>query len=302
MWFENCLRNQLRRLLTQENTIALDNRIPTLENRFQELDDFGLYLHIPFCNQICPYCPYNKEIYHSEDADRYAKAIIKEIDIYAEMIGRKPMTSLYIGGGTPTTMLYNGLDKILDHIFKVFNVQCDIHMESHPNDLSLDNLNTIKSMGVQHLSIGVEALQDKHLKNLKRPYTVEKVKAAVDRAVGEGFKCVNVDVIFALPGQTYHEIEQTGHTLVEMGVDQVAAYPLFRFPYTKMGATAKGKNIKNSSIFRRRKMLSMLEEIFYDAGFESWAYSWWNTVANAGWGNNWCCCRSPCSHLGNDCS
>jgi oxygen-independent coproporphyrinogen-3 oxidase len=276
MWLEGFLRSQFRRLLIKEDNIALGSKIPVLESRFQDIDEFGLYLHIPFCRQLCPYCPYNKEIYHSETAKSYTKAVIKEIDIYSEMIGSKPVTSFYIGGGTPTTMLYSGLDKILDHVFKVFNLQCDIHMESHPNDLSIDNLNTIISMGVQHLSTGVEALQDKHLKTLNRTYTVEKVKAAVERAVGMNFKCVNVDIIFALPGQTYREIEQTSHFLVEMGVDQVAAYPLFRFPYTKMGGTAKGNNYNNSSIFRRRSMLSIFEGILYDAGFERtsvWAFT-----------------------------
>jgi len=149
-------------------------------------------------------------------------------------------------------------------------------MESHPNDLSFDNLNTIISMGVQHLSTGVEALQDKHLKTLNRPYTVAKVRAAVERAVGKGFKCVNVDVIFALPGQTCCEIEQTGYALMEMGIDQVAAYPLFRFPYTQMGRTAEGNNYKITRIFKRRKMLKILERIFYDAGFERtsvWAFT-----------------------------
>ncbi len=81
MWFESFLRNQLRRLLAKENCIALESRIPLLESRFQDIDEFGLYLHIPFCRQICPYCPYNKEIYHSEVAERYTKAVIEEIDI-----------------------------------------------------------------------------------------------------------------------------------------------------------------------------------------------------------------------------
>lgn len=276
MWLEGFFRGQFRRLLTREDYIALERRIPSLESRFQDIDEFGLYLHIPFCRQICPYCPYNKEIYRSEVAERYTKAVIKEIDIYSELIGRRPVTSFYIGGGTPTTMLYSGLDEILDHISGVFNVQCDIHLESHPNDLSLDNLGTILSMGVQHLSTGVEALQDKHLRTLNRPYTVEEAKAAVGRAVSRGFKCVNVDVMFALPGQTCREVEETGHTLVEMGVDQVAAYPLFRFPYTKMGGTAKGSDYTKSGIFQRRRMLSILERIFYDAGFARtsvWAFT-----------------------------
>jgi coproporphyrinogen III oxidase-like Fe-S oxidoreductase len=276
MWLEGFLRRQLGRLLVKENCIALDSSIPLLESKFRDIDEFGLYLHIPFCRQICPYCPYNKEIFHPEVARRYTNAVIEEIDIYSEMVGNRPVTSFYIGGGTPTTMLYGGLDEILEHIFAAFSMQCDIHMESHPNDLSIDNLNAIISMGVKHLSIGVEALQDHHLRALHRPYTVEQVKAAVEQAVGKSFKCVNADTIFALPNQTYSEVQQAGHLLVEMGVDQVAAYPFFKFPYTKWAQIAKERNYKSAGILKRRKMLGVLERIFYDAGFERtsvWAFT-----------------------------
>jgi coproporphyrinogen III oxidase-like Fe-S oxidoreductase len=276
MWFEGFLRTHLRRLLTKESYIALENRVPLLESRFRDIDEFGLYLHIPFCHQICPYCPYNKEVYHPDVAGRYRNAVEKEIDIYSDLVGNRPVTSFYIGGGTPTTMLNGGLKEILERISESFDMQCEIHMESHPNDLSLDNLDAIISMGVEHLSIGVEALQDRHLRTLNRPYSAAQVRAAVERAVGQGFKCVNVDTIFALPDQTCSEVEQAGHALVEMGVDQVAAYPLFRFPYTKMEQIAKEKNYKSSGIFERRKMLGILERIFYDAGFERtsvWAFT-----------------------------
>ena len=276
MWLEGFLRTQLRRSLTKESYVALESKTPLLESRFQGIDGFGLYLHIPFCRQICPYCPYNKEVYHPEVAERYTNAVKKEIDIYSGLIGDRPVTSFYIGGGTPTTMLYSGLEEILEHLVEAFNMQCGIHMESHPNDLSLDNLNAIISMGVEHLSIGVEALQDHHLKVLHRPYTIEQVKAAIERALGKGFKCVNADIIFALPNQTHSEVQQAGHLLIEMGVDQIAAHPLFKFPYTKWAQIAKEKNYKSTSIFGRRKMLGILEGTFYDAGFERtsvWAFT-----------------------------
>jgi oxygen-independent coproporphyrinogen-3 oxidase len=259
--------------------MILENKFPSYESlgsKFQDIDEFGLYLHIPFCKQICPYCPYNKEIYQPEVAEMYTRAVKKEIDFYSDLFGDKPVTSFYIGGGTPTTMLYSGLDKILEHIFKNFSMQCDIHMESHPNDLSLDNLNTIKSLNIENLSTGIEALQDKYLKILNRPYNTKKVKAAVERAVNKGFACFNVDFIFALPNQTYSEIEQAGHELVEMGVDQVAAYPLFKFPYTKMGESAKQSNYNIPNIFKRRRMLNILEDIFYDKKYErtsAWAFT-----------------------------
>jgi len=272
-------RDKIKKLFAKENNIILENNVPScesLEYKFQDIDEFGLYLHIPFCKQICPYCPYNKEIYKPEVAELYAEALKKEIDFYCKLFGGKPVTSFYIGGGTPTTMLHSGLHEILEHIYKKFNMQCDIHMESHLNDLSLDNLNTIKSLGVRHLSTGVEALQDKYLKILKRPYNTKKVMAAVERAVNMGFKCFNVDFIFALPNQSYNEVEKAGYELVKMGVDQVAAYPLFRFPYTKMGGNSEESNYNISTVFKRRKMLSILENIFYNADFERtsvWAFT-----------------------------
>jgi coproporphyrinogen III oxidase-like Fe-S oxidoreductase len=173
-------------------------------------------------------------------------------------------------------MLYSGLSRLLEHVFEAFNMQCGVHMESHPCDVTAHNLNAIVAMGVDHLSIGVEALQDRHLTALHRPYTVAQVKAAVERAVNKGFKCVNADTIFALPGQTYGEVEQAGHALVEMGIDQVAAYPLFKFPYTKWEQIAKQNGRKGFSLFEKRRMLGILEGIFYDAGFERtsvWAFT-----------------------------
>lgn len=276
MGVEPFVRACIKRLLTGEGRVALENRIPALESKFQGIDELGLYLHVPFCRQICPYCPYNKEVYRAASARSYTDAIKKEIDLYSDLIGDRPVTSFYIGGGTPTTMLHSGLGEILEHVSQRFNLQCDVHMESHPNDLSPENLETIASMGVKHLSIGVEALQDRHLKTLRRPYDSGQVRAAIERAVGKGFTCVNADLIFALPDQTCSDVEEAGHALVKMGVDQVAAYPLFTFPYTAMARTAKERGYRDSSIFKRRQMLAILEGIFYDAGYERtsvWAFT-----------------------------
>ncbi|UCC17848.1 MAG: radical SAM protein [Dehalococcoidales bacterium] len=279
MSIKDFTRNQIRKSLTKESTMILENKIPSYENleiKFQDIAEFGLYLHIPFCRQICPYCPYNKEIYHPETARMYTKALIKEIDFYSGLFGNKPVTSFYIGGGTPTTMLRNGLDDILEYIYKRFNMQCDIHMESHPNDLTSDNLNIIRLLNVANLSTGVESLQDKYLQILDRPYNTKEVKEAIERAGNKGFKCFNVDFIFALPDQSYDELEQAGRQLVKMNIDQVAAYPLWRFPYTKMGESTTQSNYNVQNIFKRRKMLRILEDIFYGSNYERtsvWAFT-----------------------------
>lgn len=267
-------QRQLKALLIGAGEMVLERRVPDLASKLQNIDKFGLYLHVPFCRQICPYCPYNKELYRAEVATRYTKAVKREVDMYAALIGDKPVTSFYIGGGTPTTMLHNGLPEILEHIYKSFRMECGIHMESHPDDLSCENIDTILKLGIKHLSIGLEAVQDHHLRTLHRTYTAAEGCAAVKRAVGKGFDCLNTDIIFALPHQTYAEVEETGHTLVGLGIDQVAAYPLFRFPYTRWELVAKHE--KGFNLFQKRKMLHILEDIFYAAGFERtsvWAFT-----------------------------
>ncbi len=272
----NFIRRGLRRSLIGQREIALENAIPDLEHRLQSLKELGVYLHIPFCNQICPYCPYNKELYHPDVAADYASAVIREIDAYAHLLGKAPVTSFYIGGGTPTTMLRSGLAGILERIYDRFNMRCSIHMECHPNHMNEANLKTAASMGVRYLSIGVEALQDRHLRTLRRPYTVKEAIAAVHRATDSGFECVNADMIFALPGQTYAEVEEAGRMLVAMNPDQIAAYPLFVFPYTPLGRKDRINGYKSAGVLRRRKMLRILEGAFYGAGYErtsSWAFT-----------------------------
>ncbi len=276
MVIEALVRSALRRFLIHQDAITLEGKVPRLEGRFRDVEEIGLYLHIPFCRQICPYCPYHKELYSAETAARYASAVMREADRYAPLIEQRPVTTFYIGGGTPTVMLYSGMDRILSHLRHSFNLQCGIHMESHPSDLTAENLDRIQSLGVEYLSIGVEALQDHHLRTLHRPYTAEQVITAIRRAVERGFRCVNVDLIFALPGQTRQEIEQAGRSLVQMGVDQVAAYPLFEFPYTAWPSLSRRNGYHKVGLLEKRRMLAILERLFYDAGFERtsvWAFT-----------------------------
>jgi coproporphyrinogen III oxidase-like Fe-S oxidoreductase len=275
MPWEAFVRNQLKRMLGISGHAVLQRKMPALNEMFQDVDELGLYLHIPFCRQICPYCPYNKTIYRPELAHAYAQAVMREIELYSTLVDGRPITSCYIGGGTPTTMLQGGLPAILEHVHRMFNMRCGIHMESHPNDLSAQNIAMIKALGVEHLSIGVEALQDHHLRSLHRPYNAAQARAAVERAVSAGFTCVNADMIFALPGQSYREVEEAGTCLLQWRVDQIAAYPLFTFPYTTWSDLSHRQR-GHFSTFQRRRMLSLLEDMFYGAGFRRtsvWAFT-----------------------------
>jgi oxygen-independent coproporphyrinogen-3 oxidase len=173
-------------------------------------------------------------------------------------------------------MLGKGIEIIINHLYRNLSMNCSVHMESHPNHLTEDNLRQIESLGVRYLSIGVEALQDRHLKAIERPYTVKEVKKNVERAVAGNFDCVNIDLIFDLPGQNREEIEQAAHDIVKLGVHQVAAYPLFRFNYTRLGKDFQEEKNALTTMFRRRSFMKSLEAIFYAADFKRssvWAFT-----------------------------
>lgn len=270
------LRGQITGSLLGEHSLALKGGPFPLAPHLAGIESLGLYLHIPFCRQICPYCPYNKELFDATLARRYTAAVLTEIERYAAIAGSLPVTSFYIGGGTPTTMLHAGLPRILETIYRRLNMQCGIHMESHLNDLSPANLDIIAALGVEHLSMGVEALQDRHLRTLQRPYTAAGARAAIARAVARGFCCVNADLIFALPGQTHEELRQAARTLIDLGVDQVAVYPLFQFPYTPWPRLARRHRYPSYNLLQKRRMLRVLEGAFYGAGYERtsvWAFT-----------------------------
>ena len=273
------IQRSIYRHFTGENQLIMNDAPPSvneLSQKFQDIRETGLYLHIPFCTRICPYCPYNKEIFSEEACLKYLKAVIKEIDKYIPVLKNIPVTSFYIGGGTPTTMLTKGIETIINHIYRNLNMKCHVHMESHPNHLTAENLKIIESIGVKYLSIGVEAFQDHHLKALTRPYTVKEVKNNISRAASRNFDCVNIDLIFDLPGQSESEIEQAGLEIVKLGVQQAATYPLFRFSYTSRGKQFDKRRNEINTAFRRRRLLKILEEIFYGSGYyrsSVWAFT-----------------------------
>lgn len=269
-------RKRIQRRLLDREILVMRDQAFAIAPHFREVDTLGLYLHIPFCRQICPYCPYNKVLYDAAVAHEYAGAVLKEVDCYAANVVERPVTSFYIGGGTPTTMLHTGLPRILRHIYHTFDMRCAVHMESHPNDLSAGNLQAMVDLGVEHLSIGVEALQDRHLRTLCRPYQAAEARAAVERAVAAGFRCVNVDLIFALPGQTHEELQQAASMLVDLGVGQITAYPLFVFPYTRWPEQAQRERYPSYNLVQKRRMLRVVEQVVYPAGYERtsvWAFT-----------------------------
>jgi oxygen-independent coproporphyrinogen-3 oxidase len=203
----------------------------------------GLYLHVPFCHELCPYCPYHRVKFDAGLFDRYETAAHQEIDLCARQItetlaasgGERPrIVSLYLGGGTPT-LVPEALVRLATHLADSFGWPADVCVELHPSAMDDQCLRLLRTTGVTMLSIGVESLSDRLLRLIGRSHDAATAEDAVRRAVASGFDAVNVDLMFALPTQTLGELDDDLGRVLALGVDQLSAYPIFGFPYTELG-------------------------------------------------------------------
>lgn len=192
----------------------------------------GAYLHIPFCEWICPFCPYNKVLAREDLARRYFAALQAEVEQYVSTADG-PFTSLYVGGGTPT--LYPDLLRpLIGHI----PVTGERAIEVLPLHGTAARLDQLRDIGFDAVSIGAQSFHDPVLQRLRRPHDARQALSAVHNAVGR-FDCVDVDLIVdvaledqsGLAGSFLADVR----TCFELGVDQVSTYPLMRFGYTPFG-------------------------------------------------------------------
>lgn len=234
---------------------------------FSECDGLGLYVHIPFCKSICNFCPYCKVRYSEELCDKYIDALIKEIHIVGDQQeGKKEVTSLYFGGGTPA-LAAKRIKEIIDAINEHFVITEGIGLELHPDNLTEDILQTLKDAGVTKISIGIQSFLDKYQKVLGRkavdPLRIKTVLNAVP------FETVSMDFIFALPGQTIEDLKSDVDTAFSLGANHVAIYPFIDFTFTDNTTKAMPKKTK-------RKLLDEITNYCLDKGYSRssiWTFS-----------------------------
>ncbi len=240
----------------------------------RDLHKPGLYLHVPFCHDLCPFCPYNRIRYNDILFEQYEGAVHQEIELYRPYLKHYKFISLYLGGGTPTVNM-TGLSRILDHLKESFSLSCDICIELHPASMDPDCLNSLKNSGVSMVSVGAESISDRILHNIGRNHDGKTALNAVRNAVRAGFHAVNVDLMFSLPSQTLKDWEQDIKAVIAEGVDQISTYPLFSFPYSDLGQSERIRKVKRPNSRMVRAMLSLTDSITADSGYERCAvWSW----------------------------
>ena len=207
-----------------------------------------LYLHVPFCEELCPYCSFHRVVFQEGLARTYFEALRKEIAMYKD-IGYR-FGAIYVGGGTPT-ILTDELGETLGLARRLFPIR-EISVETNPNHLEPERLGKLKAMGVNRLSVGVQSFDDELLKATERYHKYGSGDAIIERlrATQGTFDTLNVDMIFNFPMQTRQALERDLSILLELGADQVTYYPLMPSSYA---AAAMRKRLGGSVDFARER-------------------------------------------------
>ncbi len=207
------------------------------EKKSNDKDDYLLYIHIPFCESLCPYCSFHRFVLDKELARKYFKALRKELQMYKDL--KYDFKGLYIGGGTPTIMM-DELLETLSFTKKLFSIK-EISVETNPNHVTEENIKLLKKAGVNRLSVGVQSFDDEILKQIGRYEKYGSGKEIIDRlkkAIGQ-FDTLNIDLIFNMPTQSKESLNRDLDIIDETLAEQVTFYPL-------MSSTNVEKSIKST--------------------------------------------------------
>ena len=229
-------------------------------------DGIGLYIHIPFCKSLCPYCPYNKVLYNKEQSMAYKEALIGELKLYQKKIGNKEISSIYIGGGTPTVFTQE-LGEVLGYIRENYIFRGDVGIEVHPREVSHELMGSLSALGVNLISLGVQTFKEEHLKFLGRSYNEALVDQAVEIIKQYSFDCLDIDIMTNIPGQTLEDIQYDVKKAYAYDIDQLSIYPLIVFPMTPLYKAIREKKLTRFSEIEERKILQIIDEVSNAAGY-----------------------------------
>ncbi len=194
-----------------------------------------MYLHLPWCVRKCPYCDFNSHTAGDEPPRmRYIDALCRDLDAQAASVAGRPLSSIFIGGGTPSLFSGAEIGEILGYVRERYAVAPDseITLEANPGTVERHNLAGYHRAGVNRLSIGAQSFSDVSLERLGRIHSANDINAAFHDARDGGFDNVNLDLMFALPGQTRAMALQDIEQALSLAPEHISYYQLTLEPNT----------------------------------------------------------------------
>jgi oxygen-independent coproporphyrinogen-3 oxidase len=241
----------------------------------------GLYIHIPFCAQRCAYC----DFYKSTDTVRVAEfldALKREMIVRQNFLERSQLSTIYVGGGTPSTLSLEQLQGLLEYAAGEWDCSSlkEVTLEANPEDLSDDYIFRLADTAFNRLSIGIQSFDDRLLRLMNRRHDAARAKNAVRAAQKVGFDNITIDLIYGIPGMTHDQWEHSLDEAIALGVQHISAYHLTIEPGTTFGKMAlRDEGNKSPAAFRpvheveSERQYEILRRKLGDVGFEHYEIS-----------------------------
>ncbi len=200
------------------------------------MNSLGLYIHIPWCIKKCPYCDFNSHAVTGDTPEKkYIEALLSDLSQDLKLLKTPTsMSSIFIGGGTPSLFSAESFDTLLKGIAKLIPLQenIEITLEANPSTFESQKFADYRRIGINRLSIGIQSFNNKHLKKLGRVHSAEEALAAVEIAHKAGFDNFNLDLMFGLPEQTHSEMLNDVQTAIKLQPSHISFYQLTLEPNT----------------------------------------------------------------------
>ncbi|MFR2891418.1 radical SAM family heme chaperone HemW [Peptoniphilus grossensis] len=195
----------------------------------------SIYIHIPFCESRCHYCDFCSSLLNRENIEKYFSYLEREINLYENFLREKIIDTVFIGGGTPSSVDEKCIERILKILSDFeFSKNPEITIESNPNSLTREKAETYFSSGINRISIGAQSFNDEILKKIGRIHKSEDIYRAVENARSAGFTNINLDLMLALPCQKFSDIEKSLEEIKKLDLPHISYYSLILEENTKL--------------------------------------------------------------------
>lgn len=195
----------------------------------------SIYIHIPFCESRCQYCDFCSSLLGGSNVDKYFKYLRKEIKLHEEFLEDKIIDTVFIGGGTPSSVNSKYIKEIMEDLSSFeFSKDKELTIESNPNSLTREKAEVYFSSGINRLSIGAQSFNEEILKRIGRIHKKEDIYRAIENARSAGFENINLDLMLALPNQKLSDIEESINEVKNLKLPHISYYSLILEEGTKL--------------------------------------------------------------------
>ena len=235
----------------------------------------GLYIHVPFCKSRCIYCDFYSTTCGADQRREYVEALIHEMQCRHDYLGATTLSSVYIGGGTPSTLSADELERIFEAINRHWALAPDseVTLEANPDDSTADYARALTALPVNRVSMGVQTFNDEMLRLLRRRHTAAQVYEAIDRLLAAGIDNLSIDLIYGLPSQTLEQWQQDLDKALALPVSHLSAYALIYEEGTALYRLREQGKVAEASDELSLRMFEMLMDKAAEAGFRHYEIS-----------------------------